>query len=110
MLTLPTTTGSILRPADGDPYESAATTTLVQGLAAHLSDPTGSEIDLGGQQERIDAVLLTQPDIDLRHTDLWRDDPTGDLYRVAWVQPRRGLGLDHTKAGLVRFDGAATGG
>lgn len=110
MLAPTTTTGSILRPASGDPYEEVATPVVATGLAAHLSDPSGSEVDRGGQLERIDTVLLTQPDIDLRHTDLWRDDPTGQLYRVSWVQQRRGLGLDHTKAGLARYTGGAVGG
>src|SRR5687767_13507172 len=87
VLPLVTTTGSVLRPADGDPYETAAAPTVVAtGIAAHVSSPTGSEVDAGGQLERIDAVLLTEADTDLRHTDLWRDDGTGDVYRVAWLR------------------------
>lgn len=111
MLTLTTTTGTVLRPPAGDPYETAAEPTVVAtGIPAHVSAPTGSEIDIGGQLERIDVVLLTEPDTDLRHTDLWRDDGTGDVYRVAWLRLRRGLGLNHLKAGLVAYDGAAAGG
>ena len=111
MLPLVTTTGSVLRPPSGDPYETAAAPTVVAtGIAAHVSSPTGSEVDAGGQLERIDAVLFTEADTDLRHTDLWRDDGTGDVYRVAWLRLRRGLGLNHLKAGLVAYSGAAAGG
>jgi hypothetical protein len=111
VLPLATTTGTQLRPPSGDPYETAATpTTVATGLPSHISTPTGNEVDAGGQLERIDAVLLADASVDLRHTDLWRDDGTGNEYRVAWVRKRQGLGLDHIKAGLVAYDGAATGG
>lgn len=110
MLPVTTTTGTILRPAGGDPYETAAAPTqIATGLAGHVSAPTGSEVDQGGQLEQVDAVLLTDPDADLRHTDLWRDDGTDLTYRVAWVRRRQGLGLDHLKAGLVAYQGAAAG-
>lgn len=110
MLAPTTTTGTILRPPSGDPYETAADPTVIaSGIAAHVSAPTGSEADRGGQLERIDAVLLTEPNVDLRHTDLFRDDGTDTTYRVAWVRQRQGLGLDHTKAGLVLYEGGAAG-
>lgn len=108
---LTTTTVTVTRPTGGDPYEtSSGSTTPATGVAAHISAPTGSEVDAGGQLERIDAVLLAEPSLDLRHTDLVTDDATGDLYRVAWLRLRRGLGLEHLKAGLVAFHGAAAGG
>lgn len=111
MLAPTTTTGTILRPPEGDPYETAAAPTEVAtGIASHISTPTGSETDLGGQLARIDAVLLAEPGIDLLHTDLWRDDGTGVVYRVGAVRRRQGLGLDHTVAGLAVFEGGAVGG
>lgn len=110
MIPLATTTGSVLRITSGtDPYEAAAPAVASSGHRSHISAPTGAEIDQGGQLERIDAVLLTEELVDLTHEDLWRDDPTGDLYRVSWVRQRQGLGLDHTKAGLVAWDGGSGG-
>lgn len=107
---IPTTTGSILDPGDGDPYETAEPSVVATGIDAHLSSPTGTEVTRGGQLERIDTVLLAPPGIGLQHTHLWRDDATGETYRVSWVEVRRGLGLEHTKAGLARYQGAAAGG
>jgi len=103
-LTLTTTTVTI---ADGDtpePYEGTTWTTRHTAAPAHISSPTGREragVDGG---ERIDAVLLT--DVEVWRGDRVTDAATGDVYRVAWVQERTGLGLNHTKAGLVRATGA----
>lgn len=111
MLPLATTTITVERPADGDPYEAAASTaTASTGTPAHIGSPSGSEIDRGGQLERIDTVLLAEAGLDLTHTDLVVDEATGQRYRVGWVDHRRGLGLDHTKAGLARYSGGANGG
>lgn len=110
MIPLATTTVTILRPASGDPYETASASTVATGIGAHISAPSGAEIDRGGQLERIDAVLLVDAGTDLEHTDEVTDDATGDEYRVAWVRARRGLGLDHVKAGLVAFHGGANDG
>lgn len=109
MIAPTTTTGTILRPATGDPYETATTTEVATGIASHISAPRGNETDLGGQLVRVDAVLLTEPGIDLRSTDLWRDDGTGTIYRVGAVVARQGLGLDHTVAGLAFHEGGAAG-
>lgn len=107
---LTTTTVRIERPASGDPYEPAASTSVVaEGISAHIGMPSGSDIDRGGELERIDAVLLAEPGIDLLHTDLIYDEDAGTRYRVAWVAEARGLGLSHTKAGLTRWDGASNG-
>lgn len=111
MLPLATTTVTVERSASGDPYEAAASTaTSSTGTPAHIGSPTGREVDRGGQLERIDAVLLAAAGLDLTHTDLVVDDTTGQRYRVGWVEARQGLGLDHVKAGLTRFDGGANGG
>lgn len=107
---LTTTTVTIKRPATGDPYETAASeTTVASGVRAHISSPTGSEQAVGGQLEQADAVLLCESGHGIAHTDLVDDDETGERWRVVWVRDRQGLGLDHTKAGLVAFRGGAVG-
>lgn len=109
MLPLATTTITVERPASGDPYEPGAITSLSTGTAAHIGQPSGVEVQQGGEMESITDVLLVQAGIDLRHTDLVVDETTGQRYRVAWVRARQGLGLDHVKAGLVTHQGAAVG-
>lgn len=112
MVPLPTTTVRVERPATGgDPYETADDPTVVStGTPAHIGEPSGTEIQAGGELEQISDVLLTDALIDLRHTDLIVDEATGQRFRVSWVRQRQGLGLDHTKAGLVTYQGAAVGG
>lgn len=103
-LTLTTTTVTI---ADGDtpePYEGTTWTTRHTAAAAHISSPSGRERVGSDGGERIDAVLLC--DVEVWRGDRVTDAATGDVYRVAWVLERTGLGLDHTKAGLVRATGA----
>lgn len=107
---LATTTATVRRPVDGDPYETAVATVVAAGLPAHISAPGGNEIDQGGQLEQVTALLLAPAGTDLTHTDLVTDDSTDEQYRVAWVRERQGLGLDHIVAGLVAYDGGATGG
>lgn len=102
-LLLATTTVTIEDGASAEPFEPATFTTRASGVDAHISTPTGRERtgDAGG--ERIDAVLLC--DTVVARGDRVTDAGTSDVYRVAWVQARTGLGLDHTRAGLVRATG-----
>lgn len=109
MLPLATTTVTVKRPANGDPYETASLSTASSGTPAHIGQPSGSEVQRGGELETITDVLLADAGLDLRHTDLLVDEATGQEYRVAWVRERQGLGLDHVKAGLVTHHGAAVG-
>ncbi len=105
-LTLTTTTVTI---SDGDtpePYEGTTWTTRHTGAPAHISSPSGRERVGSDGGERIDAVLLTE--VEVWRGDRVTDASTGDVYRVAWVLERTGLGLDHTKAGLVRTTGEVT--
>lgn len=107
-MTLPLTTTTVT-VEDGDtpePYEGTTWTTRHAAAPAHISSPSGRERvgDAGG--ERIDAVLLC--DVEVWRGDRVTDAATGDVYRVAWVLERTGLGLDHTKAGLVRTTGEVT--
>lgn len=111
MVLIETTTVTITRPLTGDPYEiGSAVTEVATGLSAHISSPSGSEARIGGEREQVTAVLLIDPGVDLARTDRVVDDITGETYDVAWVRTRTGLGLDHVKAGLVAFKGAAVGG
>lgn len=104
-----TTTVTITAPAgDGDPYEApASTATIAAGLPAHISAPSGSDARIGGAQETVDAVLLC--DALLERAMIVADDTTGERYTVTWARRRTGLGLDHTKAGLVAVKGGANG-
>lgn len=112
MLPIATTTVTVRRPAGAeDPYVTAADAPVhSSGTPAHIGQPSGSEVDQGGQLEQITDVLLAEAGLDLTHTDQVEDERTGQRYRVAWVRARQGLGLDHVKAGLVTFQGAAAGG
>lgn len=102
-LLLATTTVTVEAAATPEPFETTTWSTRAAGAAAHISGPSGRERvgDAGG--ERVDAVLLC--DTTVERGDRVTDAVTGDVFRVAWVQARTGLGLDHTKAGLVRATG-----
>lgn len=111
-----TTTISVLRlPADlpeededyRDPYDAQpAREAISTGVRAHISAPSGTERVAGGSQEVIDAKLACDP-ADLLHTDRVLDERTEIVYEVVWSLPRRGLGLDHTEAGLKLVEGLA---
>lgn len=102
MIPLATTTVVVEARTAAEPYE-AATYTERGTYAAHVSGPSGAERqgDAGG--ERIDAVLLTEGTV--ARDDRVTDQGTGAVYRVAWSLARTGLGLDHTRAGLVATAG-----
>ena len=104
---LTTTSVTIEAASTPEPFETTTYTTRASGVAAHISSPSGRERvgDAGG--ERIDAVLLCATTT-VERGDRVTDAATGDEFRVAWVLDRTGLGLDHTKAGLVRTTGAVT--
>lgn len=102
-LLLATTSVTVEAASTPEPFETSTWSTRAAGVPAHVSGPSGRERagDAGG--ERIDAVLLC--DTTVERGDRVTDSATGDVFRVAWVQTRTGLGLDHTKAGLVRATG-----
>lgn len=109
---LSTTTITVLRlpaietPGPGeewlDPYDAQpARTEVATGVRAHFSSPTGREIVQGGEQERVDFVLLCDTlTVGLNHLDEVEDETTGELYEVVWARRRIGLGLDHIEAGV----------
>lgn len=102
-LPLTTTTVSIEDADTPEPYEGTTWTTRHTSASAHVSSPSGRERVGSDGGERIDAVLLTE--VEVWRGDRVTDASTGDVYRVAWVTERTGLGLDHTKAGLIRASG-----
>lgn len=105
---LATTTVRVERPAqDGDPYESTSSSTLADGVPAHISTPSGADLRIGGKTEVVDAILLAPKCPVLVRTDLVVDETTGDTWQVTWTRVRIGLGLDHQKAGLVAVKGAS---
>lgn len=103
---LPTTTVTVADASTPEPFETTTYTARASGVAAHISGPSGSERAGSDGGERIDAVLLC--DTTVERGDRVTDAATADVYRVLWVQKRTGLGLNHTKAGLVRATGAVT--
>lgn len=104
MIPVATTTVTIEATSTPEPYEASTSSTRGAGVPAHISAPSGQERTGEAGGERIDAVLLC--DVFVERGDRVTDAATDDVYRVAWVQARTGLGLDHTKAGLVRATGA----
>ena len=100
---LPTTTVTVADASTPEPFETTTYTARASGVAAHISSPSGSERAGSDGGERIDAVLLC--DATVARNDRVTDELTGAVYRVAWVHDRTGLGLDHTKAGLIYADG-----
>ncbi len=105
---LSTTTIDIFRPdTSADDYESDRGVTLMfPDVRAQLSSPKGRGRQVEGQIEVVDKELECDP-IDLKHTDIIRDNGTGDWYSIVWMDQRIGLGLDHTTGGLKRTTGVA---
>lgn len=109
-LMLASTTVTIARSnGTGDPYVDVTPAAVADGVQAHISTPTGSDARVGGAQEIVDAVLLTETDPVLQRADRVTCETTGDTYTITWVRRRTGLGLDHQQAGLVAVKGAANG-
>lgn len=110
MIPLPTRKVTFHRAAGGgDPYEDAVVSTVASGVRAHIGAPSGNETQVGGSQERVDAVLLCDLVSGVDHYCTVTDDATGEAWEVVWVRPRRGLGLDHLQAGVQAVAGASDG-
>lgn len=104
-----TTTVDIERPhATSDPYEAAPTVHGERSVPAHLSAPSARDVAIGGDKEVITAVCFLPIATDVGRSDRIVD-AQGGTYDVTWVQRRRGLGLDHTVAGVRIVNGAANG-
>lgn len=106
-MTIPvaTTTIRVDQGTETEPGEGLSWTSTAFGIRAHIGTPTGNDqLRAGGGRETIDAVLHADS-VSLAHTDRVYDETTGEVWQVVWVQPRQGLGLDHTHAGLRRVTG-----
>ncbi len=93
-MTIPfaTTKITVLRNTDPDaePYqEPAPRTEIATGIRAVLSGAAGAEIRAGGEQVRTRTRFHCDP-TDVNHTDQVRDETTGILYNVLWVDYRPG--------------------
>lgn len=112
MIPLATTTIDVLRLAEADrfaePYSGDTLprrTTQFEGVRAVIqrqsNRSSGIEQNAGGEQSITD-LELTADLIDLKHTDLVRDNSSDIVYRVVWVISYPG---EHTEAGLRRVEG-----
>ena len=100
-LPVATTTVTVLTHAQADPYEAESWLPVSSGTRAVIGAPSGREGRASGSAETVDAVLHADP-VELDHGQRVEDERTGDVWDVVWVQDRRGLGLDHVRAGLRR--------
>jgi hypothetical protein len=105
-MTIPvaTTTVTVEATVEAEPGEGRTTVTVAAGVRAVIGSPSGSERPApGGGTSRVTDVLNCDPCPQLAdNTCRVIDDTTGVEYEVEWVRHRNGLGLDHTKAGLVQ--------
>lgn len=111
-LPLSTTTIAVKRTAAGsdtDPYvvsDNTSDTTVATGIAAHISAPSGFERVAGSGQEAVEFRLACETAA-IGNNDRIIDLETNEIYEVIWAENRRGLGLDHTVAGLRKVTGQA---
>ncbi len=91
MIPVATTTVTVLRVAPADEYaepysgaEPGNRVTVARKVRAVIGRGTGREQLGGGEQSILDVDLACDP-IDLRPTDLVRDDYDNTLYRVVWA-------------------------
>lgn len=110
-LPISTTQISVLRSTanagdDGYPDSAPAWSTVTEHIPAHISSPGGTTVRDGTVQTRTSFSLAAEP-CDLTHTDRVLDESTQTVYRVEWVQPRVGYGLEHVSAGLSTVEGFA---
>jgi hypothetical protein len=90
-------------PGPQDPAAYEVVRTRVRGT---VTAPGGSERDVGGSQERVNWSINLDP-CDIRHDDEVTDEQTLVRYRVSWVVPRKGLGLDHVTGSVRTVKGEA---
>lgn len=103
MIPLATTTIAVEVTAEAEPGEGRTTATAATGVRAVIGSPSGVEAYApGGGTSTISHGLRADPVPELvDHTCIVVDEATGDRFETRWVVHRRGLGLDHTVAGLV---------
>jgi hypothetical protein len=118
MIPYATTTVSILRPSvpdgdsDGYPDEEAVYSPISKGTRAVIASPvrgarSGGRTSLEGSVQTVDVFKLVADPVEIKQTDRVLDEATLIVYRVEWLAPRTGLGLDHMSAGLSFYEGYA---
>lgn len=106
MIPLSTTTVTVEEMTEAEPGEGRTASTIAIGIRAVIGSPTGAEAYLpGGGTSQVTDILNCDP-VAVTHTCRVTDETTGAVYEVEWIRQRIGLGLDHTKCGLVQFTGA----
>jgi hypothetical protein len=102
-----TTTVTVSAAVEAEPGEGRTLTPVATGVRAVIGSPSGSErYAPGGGTSRVTDVLNADPCPELADaTFIVTDDTSGVSYDVEWVRHRNGLGLDHTRAGLVQHVG-----
>lgn len=102
-LPLSTTTITVQSTVEAEPGEGRTTATVATGVRAVIGSPSGRERPApGGGTSRITHTLDADPVPELADgTCLVVDEADGRTFEVEWVTHRVGLGLDHTKAGLI---------
>jgi hypothetical protein len=101
---LATTTIAVQAMTEPEPGEGRTATTVATGRRAVIGSPSGVEAYApGGGTASYTHGLRADPTPELAdNTCVVVDEATGERFEVAWVVHRRGLGLDHTVAGLTR--------
>lgn len=99
MTLLSTTTITVQHPTAAEPFEPTGYTSG-ETVRGHISNPSGRET---GGQEDVEFRLDCEP-VTLGHADRVID-AEGAVYEVVWARQRKGLGLDHTVAGLRQIAG-----
>ena len=104
MIPVQTTTVDVLTPAVDEPYETGSYSTVHSRVPAHVGSPSGTDVVANAGQAEITHTLNCAPVV-FGQNDRVVDNTTGYLFDVIWSDVRRGLGLDHTRAGLRRIEG-----
>lgn len=103
---LATTTVSIDIAVEAEPGEGRTWSYLADTVPAQIGAPKGGEDPAPGggrQQLRTDLVCDYIEGFD--HTCRVTDDITGEIWDVEWVKLRIGVGLDHMRVQLIRWEG-----
>lgn len=108
-MTIPiaTTTIAVYAAVETEPGEGRTETLVADAVRAVIGSPSGDETPSpGGGTSRVTDVLNCDPCPQLAdNTFVVVDEQTGARYEVEWVRHRQGLGLDHTRAGLIQLVG-----
>jgi hypothetical protein len=116
MIPVASTTISVYAIAETEPGEGRTSTLRASGVRAVIGSLTGSETSRpGGGEATVTARLDCDPTtslgqtLTLDHTDLVKDETTGQTFEVQWAHAKGGLGLDHIEGSLVLVTGVANG-